>query len=712
MSAERQFTSWRRDGLVAAVAGTPAAGRARADLTATIALAGSARRSPIPVELAGPGDVAGVPSDQIARCDPFDGCPDFEPEYFPYVELVNPALPWLFSPAGPSTAPLPNPEAVPVPPGPQRRLRPWLALVTVPVEAATVTAGGNGRPPVLSCPGAELPDPEESWAWAHVDGGGTGTAVSRLLSPRRLVAGRAYQSFLVPAFAAGLDPAGLPHPGAGPLDPAWRRDGTAQLPVYFTFRFATGAAGTFEELARRLRPRAAPEATTGRVVATDAPGWGVVGPAGSTVVVPGALRPVKTAAADPLPPGLAARLAAAISATGPGPQLRPPLYGQDYAGGATAVDAAGAGWLPELNTDPRHRLAAGLGAWAVAVNQDSLSDRAWTQLAAAGIQPAASTDPELGDAMRPVLAARADAGPVAVLAPALARLARAAGPRAAAVPGMPAPPAPAAPARRFAPTFDEPAFTLLRAVAPEWLLPGAGDIPDESVVALSTDQSFAEAFLVGLNHALARELQWRRYPLDTTGTMFHRFWAAAPGAADPTVGEIAGWHDTALGSHGPAPDNLVLLVRGALLRRFPTASIYLSGFRPADGAEVRMAPVVAGRLAAGTSFFGFPITPETALNPAGADGITGWKVVIEEGVDHPRFGLDPAPADGGTAPVDGWRDLDWGHPQVAAAAYVPVAGPLAGLTRPLTTRPGPALAVRLTWGADSAELAMILTRPA
>ena len=74
--------------------------------------------------------------------------------------------------------------------------------------------------------------------------------------------------------------------------------------------------------------------------------------------------------------------------------------------------------------------------------------------------------------------------------------------------------------REFAPSFPEPAFTYLQEAAVDWLLPGGSEQTDNSVLALQTNPAFSEAFLVGLNHALARELIWRRYPLDPTGTMF------------------------------------------------------------------------------------------------------------------------------------------------------------------------------------------------
>ena len=382
-------------------------------------------------------------------------------------------------------------------------------------------------------------------------------------------------------------------------------------------------------------------------------------------------------------------------------ELRPPLYGQDYAAGATAVDAGAPGWLAELNTDARRRVAAGLAAWAVAVDQEDLVDRAWQQLADAGLRPAASTDPALAPAVAAALADR-HPGVVAPTGPDADRPAGIVAPAAA-----PAPPV----ADRYSPTFDEPAFGYLRAVAPDWLLPGIADVAEDSVVVLGTNPAFTEAFLVGLNHALSRELTWRRYPLDPTGTMFCRFWAAAPHAADTALPPLASWQPISrLGEHSPSADQLVLLLRGAVLRRFPTASVYLSG-TAADG-EVHLAPSMAAPLGTGTAFFGFPVIPDAALHPdPSTGGPAAWFVVIQEAVDHARFGIDDPPDGAAATDLAGWQDLDWAHPQLAGRTFVPVAGPLAGLSRPLAATPvGPA--PRATWGGDAGSLAAIVQRPA
>ena len=68
------------------------------------------------------------------------------------VEFDRPDFPWLFTPAVPDA---------------DKRLRPWVCLVVVRKESATLTAAPNQPLPVLECPRGELPNLAESWAWAH-----------------------------------------------------------------------------------------------------------------------------------------------------------------------------------------------------------------------------------------------------------------------------------------------------------------------------------------------------------------------------------------------------------------------------------------------------------------------------------------------------------------------------------------------------------------
>ncbi len=759
MTTGRSFWSWHRVGLASALAGAPAAGAARAGIPATLSLAGGGTAA-VPVDLLGPGDVAGIETAQIRRTEPVDRCPDFEPGQFPYVELRDADLPWRFTPEGPRSATLADPEHGGAPIA-QQRLQPWLALVVVAEEEAVLTAPAGSTTARITCDAALLPDPAEAWAWAHVQlterpgvSAEAGLADSdwsyaRILAPVRLAAEQGYVAALVPTYAAGVAAAGLPLPGSDPLGPAWGATGSVTLPAYLTWTFRTAAAGSFETLSRRLRPVSAPDEAAGVPVLIDEPRWGATAPAGRTVFVEGALRPLDGGDSPPADADFAASLAVAVSAdvaSGATLQLRPPLYGQDHAGGATAVKpvTADPGWFAELNTDARRRSTAGLAGWAVIVDQDRLVDAAWSQLTDARPETADATAPDVAAAVTGSLLQRHQPVVSGAVGPSasLRRLLRTGGPIARtglartslagpgvgasasrvtrtrrAAPLMPmsaalaAPTTPMAGAGGFRPTYDEPAFGLLRTTSPQWVLPGLGGVPLESVLLMRTNPAFVEAFLVGLDHALGRELQWRRFPLDATGTMFRTFWPvpniAGTTPAEPAMAEIGSWDPAShLGDHLAEGGQLVLVLRGSLIRRFPATRVYLSQ-QASGGAEQLVAPEFEASLGADTTVIGFPTTIDDIES---APGGTTWWVVLQEAVPHPRFGLDDAPVDGTTATVKTWQDLDWGHPQVAGHGSVPVAGPLTGVGRPTGATTAFGTPPDAHWGADSASFAAALTR--
>ena len=84
MSVTRTFLAWHRKGLPVALSGAPGAGSARSAVPARVTLRGGPT-TVIPVELAGPGDIAGLDPREVRRTEPHDGCADFEPAYLPYV---------------------------------------------------------------------------------------------------------------------------------------------------------------------------------------------------------------------------------------------------------------------------------------------------------------------------------------------------------------------------------------------------------------------------------------------------------------------------------------------------------------------------------------------------------------------------------------------------------------------------------------------------
>ena len=81
--------------------------------------------------------------------------------------------------------------------------------------------------------------------------------------------------------------------------------------------------------------------------------------------------------------------------------------------------------------------------------------------------------------------------------------------------------------------FPDPMYDGLREVAPELLLPGLQNVEADSVALLETSPRVIEAYMVGLNHEMNRELLWREFPADLTGTPFRQFWDVRGQRGDP-----------------------------------------------------------------------------------------------------------------------------------------------------------------------------------
>lgn len=224
-----------------------------------------------------------------------------------------------------------------------------------------------------------------------------------------------------------------------------------------------------------------------------------------------------------------------------------------------------------------------------------------------------------------------------------------------------------------APTFRQPMYERLRDLSSELLLPGLEAVLPESVIGLKTNRRFVEAYLVGLNFEMGRELLWRGFPTDQRGTCFKQFWDTS-GATAPKedITPLHQWGERTLGDAVGAPvhNQFVMLLRSTLLRRYPNAVIYAVPAvmvnhkrvpNPSPGAEI--APAFSGSLPPDVSFFGFDLS---AAQITGSSSGLGYYIVIQEHPTEPRFGLDVGtPTGGGT--------------HVSIAAGPPAGLPLNGL---------------------------------
>jgi hypothetical protein len=250
------------------------------------------------------------------------------------------------------------------------------------------------------------------------------------------------------------------------------------------------------------------------------------------------------------------------------------------------------------------------------------------------------------------------------------------------------------------PRIDQPMYEPLRDRSSELLLPNLNLIPPNTISLLETNQPFIEAYMVGLNHEMARELLWREYPTDQRGTPFRQFWDVSGARPEPGLtGEAAaeslrdipelhrwprpsrlGQHDNREPSPGVEEAELVLVIRGELLKKYPNAIIYahkawwdspdhttpapdkeriLAELTPAQEAdpppELVLTPLYEARVSPDLTFFGFDLTDTVAKGAP--DGDAGWFFCIKQREGEPRFGFDIE----GEAKIETVNDIAWSH---------------------------------------------------
>lgn len=291
------------------------------------------------------------------------------------------------------------------------------------------------------------------------------------------------------------------------------------------------------------------------------------------------------------------------------------------------------------------------------------------------------------------------------------------------------------------PEINLPMVNELVELSVQNLVPNIGDIPNNSVTLLESNDRFIESFMLGLNHEFNRELMWREYPTDSRGTPFRVFWDKKddinPQKTEEDIAPIHTWNPgKALGtnSYYASQNIMVLCVRGDLLKKFPNALIYAqkAGFGPSKSSprqlinptDVSSAFAANGDYIAGNAFIkvplfkidlqpdvvmlGFELSKDEAVGipdnyPNAADA--GWFFVFRERPGNIRFGLD-APMSGTLPSLSGnWNDLSWSH--------LSTGGTAAKVITQNTTAPGLIQTPQTpSWNSDAAQNAVILFRDA
>jgi hypothetical protein len=253
------------------------------------------------------------------------------------------------------------------------------------------------------------------------------------------------------------------------------------------------------------------------------------------------------------------------------------------------------------------------------------------------------------------------------------------------------------------PEIDVPMYKPLAAKSADYFVPNLDLIEQNTISLLEVNQPFIEAYMVGVNHEFARELLWREYPTDQRGSYFRQFWDVTgylhdfadvdPAALREQLKDIPPLHlwsrASALGDHdhrdrGGDEAEIVLVIRGELLKKYPTAVIYAHRARwqrkpdgtidnglerrledpgaadaPNPSRELVKTPLYEAKVDPDIYFFGFDLTAQAALGDTGeTEGDDpGWFFVIKERPGEPRFGLDIDTAEH----VHVWNDLGWGN---------------------------------------------------
>jgi hypothetical protein len=413
------FLPWVRGGVGAFVNNSNGGLRASVQVSVPIQADGQGDLAavPPPVQVRGPGDVIGLDERPVIRRYPMPGATNAEDTFLAHIEFDRPVMPWLFSPTAAS--------------GDQ--LVPWIALVVLEQGRYSLKQGSQGRPDHVATFLGELQPTDDAWAWAHAQLIGPVGAptdddrltaaygpvnLSRLLCPRKLDAATQYLACVVPLYNAGVA-TGLDLAAPANLEMAWTRAGDLSdvdtpitLPVYTSWRFATGEDGDFGSLAEKLIGVPAPWQVGRRLTDMSTPRGGLPPLADGDN---GRLQTIRTAVYSPNAPEqnsmdpreVAAftaetatwptaetetlrnelnrpnQLAAATATQGspvPRPIIGPEIYDRYQAALARVDPNRDDDWFGELNLQPKNRIAAGLGTRVVQKDQEQLMQAAWAQV--------------------------------------------------------------------------------------------------------------------------------------------------------------------------------------------------------------------------------------------------------------------------------------------------------------------------------------------
>lgn len=202
------------------------------------------------------------------------------------------------------------------------------------------------------------------------------------------------------------------------------------------------------------------------------------------------------------------------------------------------------------------------------------------------------------------------------------------------------------------PEYERPMYVPLKAISSSWLLPGIEELKPNTVSLAVSNQRFIEAYMVGLNHEMTRELLWNEFPTDQRGTYFRQFWSISShvlenGSTLPIDGlrdirPIRQWDkDARLGDSSPrtppggTPDVpfLVMIVKAQLIQKYPNVIVYAQRINQ-EGTSLtgeQRYPVFDASIGEDATLFGFDLTQDEIRNDP------RWYFVFEEQPGEPKF---------------------------------------------------------------------------
>ena len=249
-----------------------------------------------------------------------------------------------------------------------------------------------------------------------------------------------------------------------------------------------------------------------------------------------------------------------------------------------------------------------------------------------------------------------------------------------------------------APKINDSMYNPLKKISLDYILPGIGNIDNNTVFLLEENRRVIESYLIGLNNEANRELLWREFPTDQRGTVFSYFWDPArlelfeegetkKGAPridfggpssqtyhtflgmssdndetrnrgdsktyvpPPDIDEIHTWKKS-LGSNKTSEveeeeegeANLVLVIKGDVIRRYPEIIVYALKFDKVirtiddykDSEQELIEPLFRGQLGDDIGIWGFPLSVEDLTE---ASNVSHF-FVLQEQQDLPVFGFD------------------------------------------------------------------------